>query len=170
MSILISDWFAVKSIISRDSFCAAEVDIFRAVWAWSKANPGENIQSILQEIRLELVTIQDLLKVVRPTEMIQADILLDAIQSRTELRDTDLRYRGYKVQVTYYFTNYLKVVESKIICIRCPGRMSLFLGRELQSWLVKSNLRCWTVTARIMTWREASAGEYSPLIGYTETF
>ena len=136
MSILISDWFAVKSIISRDSFCAAEVDIFRAVWAWSKANPGENIQSILQEIRLELVTIQDLLKVVRPTEMIQADILLDAIQSRTELRDTDLRYRGYKVQVTYYFTNYLKVVESKIIFVvsdaggecRCSSAGSFSLG------------------------------------------
>ena len=109
MSILISDWFAVKSIISRDSFCAAEVDIFRAVWAWSKANPGENIQSILQEIRLELVTIQDLLKVVRPTEMIQADILLDAIQSRTELRDTDLRYRGYKVQL---FLLFYKLFES----------------------------------------------------------
>ena len=135
MSILISDWFAVKSIISRDSFCAAEVDIFRAVWAWSKANPGENIQSILQEIRLELVTIQDLLKVVRPTEMIQADILLDAIQSRTELRDTDLRYRGYKVQLFFLFYK-LKVVGSKIIFIvsdaggecRCSSAGSFSLG------------------------------------------
>ena len=34
---------------------------------------------------------------VRPTELIPADILLDAIQSRTEMRDTDLRYRGYKM-------------------------------------------------------------------------
>ena len=87
---------AVKSIISRDSFCAAEVDIFKSVDAWSKSNPGD-IHPILNEIRLELVTIADLLKVVRPTELIPADILLDAIQSRTELRDTDLRYRGYKM-------------------------------------------------------------------------
>ena len=72
---------AVKSIISRDSFCAAEVDIFKAVDAWSKANSGD-IVNILNEIRLELVTIPDLLKVVRPTELIPADILLDAIQSR----------------------------------------------------------------------------------------
>ena len=82
---------AVKSIISRDSFCAAEVDIFKAIDGWSKANPGD-IGNILNEIRLELVTIPDLLKVVRPTELIPADILLDAIQSRTEMRDTDLRY------------------------------------------------------------------------------
>ena len=26
-----------------------------------------------------------------------ADVLLDAIQSRTESRDTELRYRGYKM-------------------------------------------------------------------------
>ena len=82
---------AVKSIISRDSFCAAEVDIFKAIDGWSKANSGD-IGNILNEIRLELVTIPDLLKVVRPTELIPADILLDAIQSRTEMRDTDLRF------------------------------------------------------------------------------
>jgi len=87
---------AVKSIISRDSFCAAEVDIFKAVDSWSKSNPGD-IRTILTEIRLELVTIPDLLKVVRPTELIPADVLLDAIQSRTEMRDVDLRYRGYKM-------------------------------------------------------------------------
>jgi len=88
---------AVKSIISRDSFCAAEVDIFKAVASWSEANPGIDIQPILEEIRLSLLTIQDLLKVVRPTFLMPADILLDAIQSKTEMRDTELRYRGYKI-------------------------------------------------------------------------
>merc|ERR1719334_1221389 len=88
---------AVKQIISRDSFCAAEVDIFRAVSAWSKANPSLDVQPILSEIRLSLFTINDLLKVVRPTDLMPADVLLDAIQSRTESRDTELRYRGYKM-------------------------------------------------------------------------
>jgi len=88
---------SVQSIISRDSFCAAEVDIFRAIAGWSRANPGVDIQHILGEIRLSLLTIPDLLKVVRPTDLMPADILLDAIQSRTEMRDTDLRYRGYKI-------------------------------------------------------------------------
>ena len=88
---------AVRSIISRDSFCAAEVDIFRAIAAWSRANPSTDIQPILGEIRLSLVTITDLLKVVRPTELMPADILLDAIQSKTEMKDTELKYRGYKL-------------------------------------------------------------------------
>jgi len=88
---------ALKQIISRDSFCAAEVDIFRAVSAWSKSNPNLDVQPILSEIRLSLFTINDLLKVVRPTDLMPADVLLDAIQSRTESRDTELRYRGYKM-------------------------------------------------------------------------
>ena len=72
---------ALKQIISRDSFCAAEVynftcvnekctvisqcqvDIFRAVSAWSKSNPNLDVQPILSEIRLSLFTINDLLKV-----------------------------------------------------------------------------------------------------------
>jgi len=88
---------AIVQIISRDSFCAAEVDIFRAVAAWSRANPSLDLKPILSEIRLSLFTIQDLLKVVRPTDLMPPDILLDAIQSRTESRDTELRYRGYKM-------------------------------------------------------------------------
>lgn len=78
---------AVKSIISRDSFCAAEVDIFKAVDNWSRANPSLDIGNILAEIRLELVTIPDLLKVVRPTELIPADVLLDAIQVSIDQSD-----------------------------------------------------------------------------------
>ena len=56
------------------------MDIFRAVSSWSQANPGQGVEPILAEIRLSLFTINDLLKVVRPTELIPADVLLDAIQ------------------------------------------------------------------------------------------
>jgi len=89
---------SVREVISRDSFCAEEVDIFRAIAKWSAANPEVDVAStVLREIRLSLINIQDLLKVVRPTELMPADVLLDAIQSRTESKDTDLRYRGYKI-------------------------------------------------------------------------
>ena len=40
-----------------------QVDIFRAVSAWSKANSSLDVQPILAEIRLSLFTINDLLKV-----------------------------------------------------------------------------------------------------------
>ncbi|XP_023340918.1 BTB/POZ domain-containing protein 9 [Eurytemora carolleeae] len=89
--------FSVREIISRDSFCAEEVQIFRAVASWAKGNPEAEVSQVLKEIRLSLLSIQDLLKVVRPTDLIPPDVLLDAIQSRTESKDTELRYRGYKI-------------------------------------------------------------------------
>jgi len=93
---------SLRAIISRDSFCATEVDIFKAAAAWVKANADEDFPSsveensdILSEVRLSLIPTQDLLKVVRPTNLVQPDILLDAIQARTEFRDMELKYRGF---------------------------------------------------------------------------
>ena len=99
---------------NRDSFCATEVDIFRAAAAWVKANADEDFPSsvedcsdILSEVRLSLIPTQDLLKVVRPTNLVQPDILLDAIQARTEFRDMELKYRGFlrKSLVLFDFEN-----------------------------------------------------------------
>ena len=89
----------IKEILSRDSFCAAEVAIFTAVHEWTRANHGtvaeDTAASILSSVRLSLMSTPDLLKVVRPTGLVPADVLLDAIQSRTESRDMELQYRGY---------------------------------------------------------------------------
>lgn len=89
----------VRQIISRDSFCAPEVDIFRAIHKWVTANSIEEEEAarILNQVRLPLMSTQDLLKVVRPTSLVQPDVLLDAIQSRTESRDMELKYRGYLI-------------------------------------------------------------------------
>jgi len=92
---------SVRSIISRDSFCAPEVEIFKAVHNWVRVNADEDIvnecSDILSEVRLSLIPTQDLLKTVRPTNLVQPDILLDAIQARTEFRDMELKYRGYLI-------------------------------------------------------------------------
>ena len=87
----------VREIISRDSFCAPEVEIFKAVYNWVRINDitNDECENILKEVRLTLIPTQDLLKVVRPTNLVQPDVLLDAIQSRTESRDMELKYRGY---------------------------------------------------------------------------
>lgn len=87
----------VRNIISWDSFCAPEVEIFSAVYNWVKVNEAspDECSQILNEVRLSLIPTQDLLKVVRPTNLVQPDVLLDAIQSRTESRDMELKYRGY---------------------------------------------------------------------------
>ncbi|XP_076060174.1 BTB/POZ domain-containing protein 9-like isoform X2 [Oratosquilla oratoria] len=89
---------ALKSVISRDSFCAPEVHIFQGVQEWVKHNPDlpeEQVQEILKQIRLPLISLSDLLNVVRPTGLISPDEILDAIKARNESRDMDLQYRGY---------------------------------------------------------------------------
>eukprot|EP00096_Caligus_rogercresseyi_P011835 TRINITY_DN4795_c0_g1_i4.p1 TRINITY_DN4795_c0_g1~~TRINITY_DN4795_c0_g1_i4.p1 ORF type:complete len:629 (-),score=167.77 TRINITY_DN4795_c0_g1_i4:651-2537(-) len=87
---------ALKNIISRDSFCAAEVDIFKAIVRWAQVNPSDSGHAdILQYIRLPLMPTADLLNVVRSSGFIASDVILDAIQSKISLRDMELKYRGY---------------------------------------------------------------------------
>ncbi|GIZ01715.1 hypothetical protein CEXT_34661 [Caerostris extrusa] len=85
----------LKEMISRDSFCASEVDIFRAVCEWAQQNPDADMEDILSAVRLPLMALPELLNVVRPTGMVSPDTILDAIKARTESRDTDLNYRGF---------------------------------------------------------------------------
>lgn len=84
----------MKEIISRNSFCAKEVDIFLAVCRWIKHNPEAESQDILAAVRLPLMKITDLLNVVRLTGLLSPDAILDAIKEKTESKDTDLNYRG----------------------------------------------------------------------------
>ncbi|XP_013777276.1 BTB/POZ domain-containing protein 9-like isoform X1 [Limulus polyphemus] len=86
---------ALKEMISRDSFCAPEVDIFKAVCEWTQHNSSVEAREILAAIRLPLMTLPDLLNVVRPTGLVHPDTILDAIKAKTESRDMDLKYRGY---------------------------------------------------------------------------
>ncbi|XP_018016294.1 BTB/POZ domain-containing protein 9-like isoform X4 [Hyalella azteca] len=91
---------ALKSIISRDSFCAPEVDIFCGVWEWAKANNVVDkalLQEVISLIRLPLLSLLDLLNVVRPSQLLSPDDILDAIKAKNESRDMDLQYRGYLV-------------------------------------------------------------------------
>lgn len=88
----------MKNLLSRDSFFAAEVDIFKAVCRWIQANGDvsqENQSEILNTVRLPLMNIKELLEVVRPTGLISPDTILDAIEMQT-LRNPNnkINYRG----------------------------------------------------------------------------
>ena len=50
--------------------------------------------NFVDKVRLNLVSITDLLNVVRPTGLISPEAILDAIAARTQTRDSDLNYRG----------------------------------------------------------------------------
>ncbi|XP_066467716.1 BTB/POZ domain-containing protein 9 isoform X1 [Tiliqua scincoides] len=85
---------ALLSIVLRDSFAAPEKDIFQALMNWCKHNPKENHAEIMQAVRLPLMSLTELLNVVRPSGLLSPDAILDAIKVRSESRDMDLNYRG----------------------------------------------------------------------------
>lgn len=99
-AVLLSDAFlslspcVLEEMIGRDSFFAPEVDIFRAVCTWASHNPAVDPKPILKRVRLPLLTVPELLNVVRPTGLVCPNALLDAIKLRTETRDADRPYRG----------------------------------------------------------------------------
>lgn len=50
---------------------------------------------ILQVVRLPLMSIEELLEVVRPAGLVSPETILDAIQARTQVKDSELKYRGF---------------------------------------------------------------------------
>jgi BTB/POZ domain-containing protein 9 len=79
----------------RDSFCAAEIDIFRAVCQWAEQNQGVDPTPILEVVRLPLMSMSQLLNMVRDSGLVSSDTILDAIKLQSECRDMDLKYRGF---------------------------------------------------------------------------
>lgn len=85
----------MKELVSRDSFCAPEVQIFEALGRWVQSNPEEDAKSALALVRLPLMELSDLLTKVRPTALIPPDAILDAISNKTAIKSADLQYRGF---------------------------------------------------------------------------
>ncbi|KAL3287749.1 hypothetical protein HHI36_002213 [Cryptolaemus montrouzieri] len=80
-------------LLQRDSFFAPEVEIFQGVLNWSKVNRDIG-DTVLKCVRLPLMTVTQLLSVVRPASIVKPDALLDAIAERTNIRLSSLPYRG----------------------------------------------------------------------------
>lgn len=84
---------AICSLLSRDSFFAPEVQIFQAVHDWCNFNSeGGNIEAVVSKVRFSLMTLEQLLHVVRPSGILDPDHLLDAIAEKTASKL--LPYRG----------------------------------------------------------------------------
>lgn len=80
-------------LLQRDSFFAPEVEIFRGVCNWCKANDDYN-DLVIGCVRLPLMSVPDLLSVVRPAGLVKPDTLLDAIADRTNACLSNLPHRG----------------------------------------------------------------------------
>uniref|UniRef100_A0AAR2LY76 BTB/POZ domain-containing protein 9 n=1 Tax=Pygocentrus nattereri TaxID=42514 RepID=A0AAR2LY76_PYGNA len=99
--VLASDGFlslskaALLTVVCRDSFAASEKEIFQALCRWCRQNgEAEATQEVMSMVRLPLMTLTEMLNVVRPSGLVSPDDLLDAIKLRSESRDMDLNYRG----------------------------------------------------------------------------
>ncbi|KAJ8009352.1 hypothetical protein DPEC_G00088000 [Dallia pectoralis] len=86
---------ALLAVVRRDSFAASEKDIFQALCRWSRQNSESGAtEEVMSAVRLPLMTLMEMLNVVRPSGLLSPDDLLDAIKIRSESRDMDLNYRG----------------------------------------------------------------------------
>ncbi|KAJ8401182.1 hypothetical protein AAFF_G00387640 [Aldrovandia affinis] len=98
--VLASDGFltlskpALLTVVRRDSFAASEKDIFQALCRWCRHNGEGSAQEVMSAVRLPLMSLTEMLNVVRPSGLLSPDDLLDAIKTRSESRDMDLNYRG----------------------------------------------------------------------------
>lgn len=90
---------ALRQILSRDSFCADELDIFLAVKRWCKRRPeGEDTLNVLNEIRLPLIELNDLLNTVGPSKMIPVERFTRAVSRKLENSNEETKYRGSLVR------------------------------------------------------------------------
>ncbi|XP_067097277.1 BTB/POZ domain-containing protein 9-like [Osmerus mordax] len=86
---------AVLTVVRRDSFAASEKEIFQALCRWCRHNgEGAATQEVMSAVRLPLMSLTEMLNVVRPSGLLSPDDILDAIKIRSESRDMDLNYRG----------------------------------------------------------------------------
>lgn len=98
---------SLKELLARDSFFALELKIFNAVRSWHQNNPTmkEASKVLLELVRLPLITQTELLNCVRPTGLVSADTLLDAIEVQTQ-RPHEIPFRGCKSLDTNIIPHY----------------------------------------------------------------
>jgi len=80
----------VTDIFSRDSLGVPEVKIFKAAQKWLEGNKKDNedkttssdiATQVMSKVRLELIPVNDLLSVIRPSGIVSQDTLLETIES-----------------------------------------------------------------------------------------
>uniref|UniRef100_A0A8R1DK59 BTB domain-containing protein n=1 Tax=Caenorhabditis japonica TaxID=281687 RepID=A0A8R1DK59_CAEJA len=88
---------SLKELLARDSFFANELKIFNSVRTWFEHNPtrGDALKTLLELVRMPLIPQNELLNFVRPTGLVEADDLLDAIAIQSQ-NPQQIPFRGCK--------------------------------------------------------------------------
>ncbi|BFZ07198.1 hypothetical protein BsWGS_10236 [Bradybaena similaris] len=95
-SFLFLSQISVRDVISRDSFCASEMDIFEAVNKWAVHNKDQDPVPVLKAVRFQLMEPHELMHV-RDTGLISSDTVLESIGRQTKIGGIIMNYRGFKV-------------------------------------------------------------------------
>ena len=91
-------YHTVHAVIKRDSYPLPEMDIFVFVQKWlndhaQKVTEVEK-QFLLNDIRLSLISPEDLFLKIIPTKLFTSERILDALKDQTLLNHVDLPHRG----------------------------------------------------------------------------
>ena len=91
-------YHTLHAIICRDSYPLPEMEIFSVVQSWLN-DPVHNVSEmekrfLLNDIRLPLISPEDLFLKIIPTELFSSEKILDALRDQTLLNHVDLPHRG----------------------------------------------------------------------------
>lgn len=81
-------------MLSQDSFCVREIDIFNAVVRWCAHQPaGGDHSNVLKFIRFPLIDTTDLMTTVKNSGLVSTELLLHAMETRS-CRSSKMKFRG----------------------------------------------------------------------------
>ncbi|CAM9846281.1 unnamed protein product, partial [Ectocarpus sp. 8 AP-2014] len=72
-------WQQVLSLVREGELQVDEAELFKAVQAWVSRDTAERRRHLSRHFRLPLMSLKELMSVVRPTNLIAADAILDAV-------------------------------------------------------------------------------------------
>ncbi|RWS02352.1 BTB/POZ domain-containing protein 9-like protein [Dinothrombium tinctorium] len=76
----------VSEIILRDTFYAKEIDIFKAIMAWNRVNQHPDFETILRNLRLNLISSEDFFTHIRPCNVFSDIQFLESTYSEKGIR------------------------------------------------------------------------------------
>ena len=116
---------ALIDLLSRDSFFAPEIEIFKAIVQWMEKNNVcvDEARDLLKVVRLQLVSNGDLFNIIRPSGLYQPDQILDALHCQSEKKPQELQQRGLlsmksttKSNPTYVYNVLIQIIRHGLTC------------------------------------------------------
>ncbi|KAG4074440.1 hypothetical protein HA402_015136 [Bradysia odoriphaga] len=84
---------SLSSVLKRDTFCAPEMDIFKAVLEWRKHEHSDSeFQAIIPLVRFKLIDLEELLTIVKESSTLDSERLLEIVREKTTNQDMNYRF------------------------------------------------------------------------------